>query len=147
MEPIRCSLSLPVPPGRAFELFTRELGRWWPLSYTWSLDRFAGAEITPERWFERDRDGLAIGWGEVRAWEPPGRLVVAFTVSPRREIEPPERASEVEFRFEAEGGGTRLSLEHRDLERHGEGAGDLRAGMASAQGWPVILASFARWVG
>jgi hypothetical protein len=50
----------------------------------------------------------------------------------------------VAIRFLPASGGTRLELEHRDLAKHGKGAAKLRQGMASKQGWPLILACFAR---
>ena len=79
------------------------------------------------------------------AWEPPSRLVLAWQISPRREPEPnPERASTIELRFDAEGEElTRVTLEHRDFDRHGEGAGEYRAALASEQGWPYILGRYA----
>jgi hypothetical protein len=50
----------------------------------------------------------------------------------------------VEVRFMPGQGVTRVELEHRGFETHGEGAETLRAGMASPQGWRLILAEYAR---
>jgi hypothetical protein len=49
---------------------------------------------------------------------------------------------EVEFTPDV-AGGTRLVLEHAGFERHGAGAAEYRAALASSQGWPYILARFA----
>ena len=40
-------------------------------------------------------------------------------------------------------GGTRVSLEHGDFERHGEGAAEYRDAMGSEHGWPLMLQRFA----
>jgi len=146
-SPIRAGGEVALPPDAAFDRFVRHLGRWWPIGYTWSEARFGDAAVEPRaggRWYETSLDGEERSWGGVRAYEPGTRLVLGFNVSPRRQPEPPERESEVEIRFAATGGGTRVELEHRDLARHGEEAGLLRQGMDSPQGWPLILASFAR---
>jgi hypothetical protein len=42
-----------------------------------------------------------------------------------------------------EGGGTRVDLEHRDLERFGAQAGPVREAIGSDGGWLAILKSFA----
>ncbi|MGO4128696.1 SRPBCC family protein [Inquilinus sp. YAF38] len=147
LGPVRAGITVDAPPERAFEAFTAELGRWWPLAYTYAQAELDTAVIEPQAgglWFERDRAGRETAWGEVRAYEPPSRLVLSFAVSPERAPEPEARASEVEIRFVPEGRGTRVELEHRDFERHGDGAGRLRDGMASPGGWPLILADFAR---
>jgi hypothetical protein len=34
-------------------------------------------------------------------------------------------------------------MEHRDFDRHGEGAEGYRAALASEQGWPYILGRYA----
>ncbi len=149
VSPVRASITVDVPPDRAFDAFTGELGRWWPLAYTYAGVDLDTAVMEPRAgglWFERDRAGSETAWGEVRAWEPPLRLVLSFAVGPDRAPEPEERASEVEIRFAPEGRGTRLELEHRDFERHGDGAQRLRDGLASPQGWLLILADFARYL-
>src|SRR5882757_9450002 len=56
----------------------------------------------------------------------------------------PERASEVEVRFFAADSGTRVELEHRNLERHGAGWEQVRTGVDSPAGWSAILEQFAK---
>jgi uncharacterized protein YndB with AHSA1/START domain len=81
----------------------------------------------------------------VLAYEPPERLVFTWDISPHWQVESdPQRASEVEVRFIAETPQrTRVELEHRHLDRHGEGWEGLRAGVESAEGWPLYLRRFA----
>jgi hypothetical protein len=84
---------------------------------------------------------------EITVRLPPERAFARFTwqISPQRVPQPdPERASEVEVRFAGAGdGATRVALEHRHFERHGEGADGYRAPMDSPQGWPLLLERFA----
>lgn len=133
-----------------FDIFTTHLGAWWPLAYTFSLDRCRGAVIEPRAggiWFEIDDAGQRLSWGEVRACEPASRLVLAFAIGPDRKPVGNDAASEVEVRFAAEGiGRARIEVEHRAFERHGEGGDATRAGMDSPQGWPLILAELRRWI-
>ena len=134
----------------AFDIFTAHLGAWWPLAYTFSLDRFRDAAIEPRAggvWFERDETGASLPWGEVRAFEPASRIVLAFAIGPDRKPAGNDAASEVEVRFASDGPGrTRVVIEHRAFERHGEGGDALRDGMDSPQGWPLILAELRRWI-
>jgi uncharacterized protein YndB with AHSA1/START domain len=137
---------VPGSPEQIFELFCR-LTAWWPLAYTFSLDRFEHAEIERRQggqWFERDTGGRRISWGNIRAFEPPRKLVLEFGIAPDRRPAAEGTASEVEVRFAPAEGGTELTVEHRQLERHGEGAEAMRAGMDSAQGWSLILAELRR---
>ena len=72
---------------------------------------------------------------------PPNRLVFSWDISPTWQIESdPGRTSEVEVRFIAESPDrTRVELEHRNLDRHGEGWEGMREGVAGDQGWPLYL--------
>jgi uncharacterized protein YndB with AHSA1/START domain len=145
---IRQTLSVSLPPAAAFSLFTEQLGSWWPREYTWSQDVLEAIGLEPRLngiCYERGPYGFRCDWGRVLAWEPPGRLQLAWQISPRREPVPdPARASVVEVRFEARAeGGTQVTLEHREFERHGAGATEYRTAMASRQGWPYILEAFA----
>jgi hypothetical protein len=37
-DAVRCTVTLPMPPDRAFALFTEGFGTWWPREYTWAGD-------------------------------------------------------------------------------------------------------------
>jgi catechol 2,3-dioxygenase-like lactoylglutathione lyase family enzyme/uncharacterized protein YndB with AHSA1/START domain len=134
----------------AFDAFTAHLGAWWPLAYTFSGAGFAEAAIEPRIggvWFERNAAGEKLPWGEVRAYTPGERIVVAFAIGADRKPVSNDAASEVEARFADAGPGrSRVEIEHRDFARHGEGSEALRIGMDSAQGWPLILAELRRWI-
>jgi len=148
LPPIAHELLVDTAPAPAFELFAERIGDWWPLGYTFSRTGFASAEIEPRaggRWFERTLAGAELPWGEVRVYEPARRLVLGFGISPERRPTPPDAASEVEVTFTAvDPGRTRVRVEHRAFERHGDGAARLREGMDSDEGWPLILAEFRR---
>lgn len=143
-EAIRYRINLPIPAGRAFDVFTKEFDSWWPAEYTWSQDVLETIAIEPMeqgRCFERGPNNFECDWGRVLAWEPPRRLIFSWQISPDRVPVPdPAKASEVDVRFESEGRSeTCVKFEHRHIDRHGEGAADYRSMLASPQGWPYIL--------
>ena len=98
--------------------------------------------------YDRGVDGSECRWARVLAYEPPDRVVFSWDISPHWQLEDdPERASEVEVRFVAETPErTRVELEHRDLDRHGEGWEGLRAGVEAPEGWPLYLNRYAEAV-
>lgn len=147
VEPIRRSISVPVPPERAFELFTDRMHTWWPVQdYSRAASEFEGQGVKTERIefpqqagaevLEHLSNGEALSWGEVLQWEPPVRFVLAWKPHPR-----PDPPTEVEVRFTAEGDGTLVELEHRGWERLGEGSADRRE--SYDMGWAPTLARFA----
>ena len=77
--------------------------------------------------------------------EPPNRVLLSWDISPRWQIETdPEKTSEWEVRFTAETSHrTRVELEHRKLDRHGDGWQGVRDGVAGDQGWPLYLQRYA----
>jgi uncharacterized protein YndB with AHSA1/START domain len=81
----------------------------------------------------------------VLAYEPPDRIVISWDIDPRWQIETdPDRTSEVEVRFIAEAPNRiRVELEHRNLDRHGDGWEAVREGVDSDAGWPLYLRRFA----
>lgn len=148
LEPIRESLTLPMPPNAAFALFTEQFNHWWPPEYTWAGDVLDQIAIQPRaggRCFERGPYGFELDWGRVLAWEPPRRLAFTWQISPQRVPVPnPEQASQVEVLFEPiTADQCRLNLVHDGFERHGEEGSEYRAALASPQGWPYILERFA----
>ncbi len=144
IAPIRRSVQTKAPPARAFEIFTGQIGRWWPVGRTVGAKPHVDLVIEPRvggRWFERDADGTETPWGKVLAWEPPGRLVLAWQLNGDRRYDP-DLITEVEITFtDAKGGGTLVSLEHRNLERFRNDGGAWAA--AVAEGWPQMMDIFA----
>ncbi len=147
-EPVLASAQIGAPLAHVFDVFTRELGSWWPRDYTFSGDRLAAAGIDHLRggsWFEVDAAGDRVEWGEVLSWEPPERIVLSWRVGLDRTQTDPSEASEVEFTFRSLAPAlTEVSVEHRRFGRHGAGADSMREGMASDQGWSRILSGLSR---
>jgi uncharacterized protein YndB with AHSA1/START domain len=130
------SIELTVAPERAFEVFTQRMGEWWPLQ-THSIAEDKAVGIRFEGWvggkvFEVVDDGTEWEWAVVLAWDPPHRLVLAWHPTPE-----PTVSTEVEIRFHAIEGGTRVELEHRGWERLGDLA--LTARIDYDQGWLPVL--------
>ena len=73
--------------------------------------------------YDRGVDGSECHWARVLAFEPPDRVVFSWDISPQWQIETNlARTSVVEVRFISEAPErTRVELEHRNLDRHGEG--------------------------
>ena len=94
------------------------------------------------RWYERSEDGSEWNWGKVLVWEPPTRLVLSWHISANFVYEPC-LTTELEVRFVEEGDGTRVDLEHRDLERYGAQTDSVRATFESPAGWSGLLQAFA----
>ena len=80
------------------------------------------------------------------AYEPPDRVVISWDISPQWQIETDlEKTSEVEVRFIAEAPErTRVELEHRNLDRHGDGWEAVREGVDGEGGWPHTCSGSAR---
>ena len=140
--PVRRAITLAASPERAFKVFTSDIGRWWPPSHKIGAAAFKSAVIEPRsggRWFEVGEDGSECQWGDVLAWEPPSRLVLAWRIRADWQFDP-ALLTEVEVKFIPTGdGGTRVELEHRLLENMGEAAEGARSTFDSEHGWPGIL--------
>lgn len=144
---VRQSITVAASQSLAFEVFTRRLGEWWPREYSIGATEMADFVIQPRnggRWYEVGVDGAECDTGRVTAYEPPDRLVLAWHLDGRWAFDPdPDHASEVEIRFIPEGDGrTRLELEHRHFERHGDGAYAVREAVASRGGWGHCFAAY-----
>jgi uncharacterized protein YndB with AHSA1/START domain len=81
----------------------------------------------------------------VLGYEPPHRLVFSWDITTQWQIETdPDRTSEVEVRFIAESDTqTRVELEHRGIERHGDGWEGMYGAVSSPGGWSKGLAAYA----
>jgi uncharacterized protein YndB with AHSA1/START domain len=146
-EAVRKAITVPATPEHAFQVFTEQLGVWWPREYSIGAADMADFVVEPKaggRWYEVGVDGTECDTGRVTAYEPPHLLVLAWHLDGNWQYDPdPDHASEVEIRFIADGeGGTRVELEHRLFERHGAGAPAVRAAVESTGGWGHCLAAY-----
>jgi uncharacterized protein YndB with AHSA1/START domain len=150
-SPVRTSIVVEASQERAFEAFTADMGSWWPADKHLLQGELAELVFEPRaggRIFDRAVDGTECSWARVLAYEPPSRVVFSWDINLRWEIETdPERTSEVEVRFIAESDArTRVELEHRALERHGDGWESMRDAVGSPNGWGDGLRSFAAYL-
>lgn len=146
---VRRTITVAASQQRAFEVFTAQFGSWWPKDYHIGEAEMADFVVEPKvggRWYEVGVDGKECDTGQVTAFEPPGRLALAWHLDENWQYDPdPARASEVEVRFIAEGPThTRVELEHRGFERHGAGADAVHGVVSSPRGWSYCLELFAQ---
>src|SRR6266540_780506 len=98
VEPIRQMVTVRCAPERAFNLFTAQMGRWWPVeSYSRAVSEFEHEDVeVAELEFqslmggsvlEHMSDGRILPWAEVIAWDPPRRVLMAWR--PHSQPEPP----------------------------------------------------------
>src|SRR5215211_2482139 len=123
---VRSSIVVEAPIERAFRVFTEDFGRFKPPEHNLLSVPIAETVFEPRvggHLYDRGIDGSECRWARVLAYEPPNRMVLSWNISPQWQIETdPTKTSEWEVRFTAETAHrTRVEIEHRHLERHGEG--------------------------
>jgi uncharacterized protein YndB with AHSA1/START domain len=146
--PVRTEIVVKAAAERAFRLFTEQFDRIKPREHNMLGVNIAESVFEPRvggRVYDRGVDGSECQWGRVLAFEPPDRIVFSWDINPMWQIETDlDKTSEVEVRFIAEGPArTRVELEHRHLDRHGDGWEGMREGVAGDGGWPLYLARYA----
>jgi uncharacterized protein YndB with AHSA1/START domain len=149
---VSTSVEVQAPIERAFEVFTKEIGSWWNPDHHILEGELAEMVFEPRvggHVYDRATDGSECRWARVLAFEPPARLVISWDVDLQWKLETdPARTSEIEVRFTAQGEDrTLVELEHRNLDRHGEGWGGMRDAIASPGGWQAGMQGFADAVG
>jgi uncharacterized protein YndB with AHSA1/START domain len=149
---IRTEIVVEAPIERAFRVFSEQFDRIKPREHNMLEVDITESVFEPRaggRVYDRGIDGSECQWARVLAYEPPERIVFTWDITPQWQIETDlSRTSEVEVRFISEAPDrTRVELEHRNLNRHGDGWQDLREGVAGDQGWPLYLGRFAEQVG
>ena len=146
---VRTSIVVEAPIERAFSVFTDEIGSWWPPDHHILEAELAEMVFEPREGghvYDRGVDGSECRWARVLAYEPPNRVVISWDINGQWRIETdPEKTSEIEVRFLAETPDrTRVELEHRNLDHHGEGWERMRDAVGSPDGWNRGLESFAK---
>lgn len=150
-ELLTLSIPLDVEPDAAFAAFVDDMNAWWPRSYTFSGDDLQKIGIEAKyngACYEERTDGGRLIWGTVLAFDRPGHIVIAWQISPDRQVVESEAvASRLDVRFTPrEGGGSNLLVVHRDFPRHGDGWEKYKDEMAGAKGWPMLADVFRRHV-
>jgi uncharacterized protein YndB with AHSA1/START domain len=145
---IRHEIVVQAPIERAFAVFTNDFGSFKPREHNMlevAIDETVFETRVGGHVYDRGVDGTECRWARVLAYEPPDRVVISWDISPQWQLETDlDRTSEVEVRFIAEAPGrTRVELEHRHLDRHGDGWQAVRDGVDSEGGWPLYLQRFA----
>jgi len=146
IAPIKRSVLVGLSPARAFDAFTRDIGRWWPAPMHIGKADFADVVLEPReggRWFERAADGTETDWGHVLDWQAGKRLLLAWRIDATWQFDP-SLLTEVEILFTPTDDGTHISLEHRRLENFGESAARIVAMLEG--GWSRPLDSFAAYL-
>jgi uncharacterized protein YndB with AHSA1/START domain len=145
---VRDSIVVDAPIDRAFRVFSEDFGAFKPRSHNLLGVEIAETVFDPHPGgyvYDRGVDGSECRWARVLEYEPPHRIVISWDISPHWQLETdPEKASEVEVRFIAESPQrTRVELEHRHLDRHGDGWEAVRDGVGGNEGWPLYLQRYA----
>ena len=144
---VRTQVVVDAPIDRAFRVFTEDFDSIKPREHNMLNVDIAETVFEPRVGgyiYDRGVDGSECRWARVLAYEPPTRIVFSWDISPQWQIETDlEKTSEVEVRFTSQGPQrTTVELEHRNLDRHGEGWESERDGVAGMGGWPLYLQRF-----
>ena len=145
---VRQTIIVEAPIERAFRVFTEGFGSFKPREHNLLAVPIAETVFEPRvggHLYDRGVDGSECRWARVLAYEPPDRVVFSWDISPQWRVETDlAKTSEVEVRFISEAPRrTRVELEHRHLERHGDGWESVREGVAADAGWPLYLQRYA----
>lgn len=145
---ITTQIVVEAPRERAFAVFVERFDEIKPREHNMLAVDVEETVLEPRasgHIYDRGVDGSVCRWARVLAYEPPDRIVFSWDIDLRWQPETdPEKTSEVEVRFiEETPTRTRVELEHRHLDRHGEGWEGMREGVDSADGWPLYLQRYA----
>jgi uncharacterized protein YndB with AHSA1/START domain len=145
---VRTSIVVKAPIERAFKVFTEDFGQFKPRDHNLLGVEIAATVFEPRvggYLLDRGVDGSECRWARVLAYEPPHRVILSWDINARWKLETdPARTSEVEVRFISESPDhTRVELEHRNLDRHGDGWEGVRDGVGGDGGWPLYLRRYA----
>ena len=145
---VRKSIVVEAPIERAFSVFTEGMASWWPPDHHILEGDLAETVFEPREGghvYDRGVDGSECRWARVLTYDPPNRFVISWDINTQWQLETDlAKTSQVEVRFIAEAPErTRVELEHRNLDRHGDGWEPMRDSIASPNGWSELLQLFA----
>ena len=138
-DPIKKTVTVPLQPDAAFDLFTDKLGDWWPvethsisgssgkLPKNVKVDKRKGGHIT-----ETTADGAPARWATITRWEPGHAFGLSWYVG-RDETE----ATDIMVVFTPVDTGTRVDLVHGGFERLGNTASAQHQNYLT--GWDIVF--------
>jgi uncharacterized protein YndB with AHSA1/START domain len=146
---VTTSIVVDAPVAQVFTVFTEDMNSWWPKEHhilQAPLERMVFEPEVGGAIYDVGTDGSECRWARVLAYEPPHRVVFSWDITMRWQVEAdPAKTSEVEVRFVADGPArTRVELEHRHIDRHGDDWESMRDAVGSDGGWKVGLSALAR---
>lgn len=148
-DKVQLGITVAVSAERAFQVFTEQFDRIKPREHNLLAPEPIAETVFETRVgghvYDRGENGSVCRWARVLAFDPPRRFVISWDISPSWQlVTDPDEASEVEVTFTPDGPDrTRVDLEHRHLERHGEQWESMRDGVAGEGGWPLYLQRYA----
>jgi hypothetical protein len=123
----------------AFKVFTEKMDLWWPKTHHIGKTPMVKQVLEPKekgRWYSIHEDGTQCSVGYISNWNPTSKVVLIWQIDGDFKHNP-NLVTEIEVNFIAEGPNkTRVKLEHRNLDRIGEGG---KAVDSMDQGWGMIL--------
>jgi uncharacterized protein YndB with AHSA1/START domain len=146
------SIEVAADPLLAFTVFTTDIDAWWlrgpkhrfqpPWNGTLSFEPGRGGRL-----IEAYADGTSFIIGRISQWVPGERLVLSWRLPNFADAE----TTEVDVRFDAVDGGTRVSIEHRGWDtlsadhpaRHGKQGREHE--YSKAQLWAESLTALRRY--
>jgi uncharacterized protein YndB with AHSA1/START domain/uncharacterized protein YciI len=134
VPPIRREVLVEADPETAFEVFTAQIGRWWPLAELSVYGAGATVAFDDGQIIERSADGKSAVWGTVTRWEP--AAAVAFTWHPGGTA---DQASQVELTFTAADTQTLVTVRHTGWHVFADAAA---ARAEYDHGWPMVLGRY-----
>lgn len=138
LTPIRKTVTVPLTPDQAFDLFTTGMGRWWP-GDTHSLSARDGKspqrlEVEPRRGgqiWETTHDGQRLPWARITQWQPGRQFAFNWYVGTDE-----EEATQVVVAFSQTETGTRVDLTHSGFDQVTGGA---QMATSYRTGWDIVL--------
>jgi hypothetical protein len=142
LEPVIATVTVGCDAATAFEIFTADMGSWWPLAdFSLGAGRIVAVEFEQraggavvEVW----DDGTRRRWADVLACDPPRSLALAWNPGGFEQGRTPTRV-DVSFTAVADDE-THVRLVHTGWELLGAEAAETRS--SYAEGWLVVLGGY-----
>lgn len=138
-----CSVDVNAPLGGAFDLFTGQIGRWWPLECKTGAHGAREIFVEPRtsgRIYERNSDGQEELWGTIAAYVPARTIIVDWKLDSSF-VPNPKLITDLEIFFSDNGNGTsHVTIVHTRLENFGADLQGLSEGMTCR--WRQVLNAF-----